>query len=52
MQLDQQQMAAALNTPYGTYRGWETGRVNVPGIAELALPEAERRLQKSLTQGN
>jgi DNA-binding transcriptional regulator YiaG len=37
MQLDQQQMAAALNTPYGTYRGWETGRVSVPGIVDVAL---------------
>lgn len=39
----QEQMAAALNTPLGTYRGWEQGRYPAPGLIDVACREIEGR---------
>lgn len=32
-----QDRADALNSPFGTYYKWETGKRRVPGIAEVAI---------------
>lgn len=35
--LSQPQMADALATPVGTYRGWEQGRYEIPGVVAIGL---------------
>lgn len=35
--LSQPQMADALATPIGTYRGWEQGRYKIPGVVAVGL---------------
>lgn len=39
----QAQAAEALNTPLGTYRGWEQGRYPAPGMIDVACREIEGR---------
>jgi DNA-binding transcriptional regulator YiaG len=41
MGLTQEQAAKALNTPVGTYRGWEQGRFKPPGAVDAACRELE-----------
>lgn len=38
----QAQAAAALNTPLGTYRGWEQGRYPAPGLIDVACRKIEQ----------
>lgn len=42
MGLTQAEAAAALNTPLGTYRGWEQGRHPAPGLIDVACREIEQ----------
>jgi DNA-binding transcriptional regulator YiaG len=37
----QAEAAAALNTPIGTYQGWEQGRFPAPGLIDVACREIE-----------
>jgi DNA-binding transcriptional regulator YiaG len=41
MGLTQGQAATALNTPLGTYQGWEQGRFKPPGAVDAACRELE-----------
>jgi DNA-binding transcriptional regulator YiaG len=41
MGLTQGQAATALNTPLGTYQGWEQGRFKPPGAVDAACREIE-----------
>jgi DNA-binding transcriptional regulator YiaG len=38
----QAEAARALNTPLGTYRGWEQGRFPAPGLIDVACREIEQ----------
>jgi DNA-binding transcriptional regulator YiaG len=38
----QAEAAAALNTPLGTYRGWEQGRHPAPGMIDVVCRELEQ----------
>ncbi len=31
------ELAAALNTPYNTYKAWKSGRNKMPGVATVAI---------------
>lgn len=42
MSWTQAEAAAALNTPLGTYRGWEQGRFPAPGLIDVACREIEQ----------
>jgi DNA-binding transcriptional regulator YiaG len=39
----QAQAAQALNTPAGTYRGWEQGRFKPPGLVDALCREIESK---------
>lgn len=37
-----QERADALNSPFGTYYKWETGKRRIPGIVEVAIRGLEK----------